>query len=333
MKIKDNNKTKKTLKRTIIGKRTNIGKRTIIGKRTKKNKCVDGNLGKIVYDLKKKGVMLAHNYSDPRTGKKKNPVKGFSPAPVGWYMSEKFDGYRALWDGHNFRSRNNNIYNVPKWFKKWLPPSIALDGELFLGRENFQKCGIFRKKIPIDKEWKEANVKYQIFDAPGISENFEERQKFIQNLVNERCKCYNDMECPLIITHQKIIKSEKELEKDFLKLVKEGAEGVMLRAPKSPYEGKRSAHLLKYKQFFDDECRIIGYKNGTGKYKNMLGAFKCELIKNTKIKFDISGMNDEIRKDYLESHPIDTIVTFKYMGLSDSGVPRHPVYLRIRERE
>lgn len=313
----------KTIKKTI-----SIGKKT-----KKKQKCVDGNLGKMVYDLKRNGVMLAHNYSDPRTGKKKNPVKGFPPAPVGWHLSEKYDGYRAIWDGHNFRSRNNNIYNVPEWFKKWLPPSVALDGELFLGRENFQKCGIFRKKKPDDKEWKEANVKYQIFDAPGIEGDFEERQKFITNIVKERKKCNFDNSCPLIITKQTIVKSEKELENKFETLVGQGAEGIMLRAPHSPYEGKRTAHLLKYKKLFDTECRIIGYKNGTGKYKNMLGAFKCELVNNKKIKFDISGMNDAIRKNYLKTHPIGTIVTFTYMGFSDSGVPRHPQYLRIRNVE
>ena len=41
----------------------------------------------------------------------------------------------------------------------------------------------------------------------------------------------------------------------------------MLRAPGSPYEPKRSSYLLKVKQQFDDECKIIGYKEGTGKYK------------------------------------------------------------------
>mgnify|MGYP003685684679 FL=1 len=117
----------------------------------------------------------------------------------------------------------------------------------------------------------------------------------------------------------------------FYKIVKKGGEGIMLRSPHSPYEGKRSSHLLKVKQLFDDECRIIGYNKGSGKYSNMLGAFKCELIKNNNIKFTISGMDDSIRKNYLNTHPIGTKVTFTYMGLSSNGVPRHPNYLRIRK--
>ena len=132
-------------------------------------------------------------------------------------------------------------------------------------------------------------------------------------------------------TAQKKIKNESEVYKEFNKLVKKGAEGVMLRSPKSPYETKRSSHLLKVKQLFDAECKIIGYKKGTGKYVNMLGAFKCQLVKNPKIKFTISGMNDTIRKNYLKTHPIGTIITFTYIGLSVNGIPRHPNYLRIRK--
>ena len=35
----------------------------------------------------------------------------------------------------------------------------------------------------------------------------------------------------------------------------------------------------------------------------MLGAFECELLKNKKIKFTISGMNDNIRENYKKTHP------------------------------
>ena len=43
----------------------------------------------------------------------------------------------------------------------------------------------------------------------------------------------------------------------------------------------------------------------------------------------MSGMDDTIRKNYLKTHPTGTILTFAYRGLTDKGVPRHPVYKRI----
>ena len=282
----------------------------------------------VLWDVKKNGVMLAHTFKDTKTGKINNPPKGVKKAPEGWYASEKYDGYRAIWNGRDFVSRNGNIFHAPLSFKKWLPTNNALDGELFIGRESFEKHGVIRKKEVDEKAWKK--VKYQIFDSPTIKGDFETRQTKIKKIISDSCKKVKGA-CPLKYTTQKKIKSEIELSKLFDTLTKKGAEGVMLRSPKSPYEPKRSKHLLKVKQLFDSECKIIGYKKGTSKYDKMLGAFKCQMVKKPKSIFSISGMNDTIRKNYLKTHPIGTIVTFTYMGLSENGIPRHPNYLRIRK--
>jgi len=70
---------------------------------------------------------------------------------------------------------------------------------------------------------------------------------------------------------------------------------------------------------------------GTGKYQGMLGSFHVRLADNPKIEFDLSGMDDKVRKNYLSTHPLGTIVTFKYQGLTDDQKPRNLSYLRIRE--
>ena len=101
---------------------------------------------------------------------------------------------------------------------------------------------------------------------------------------------------------QKKVKDEQEVYKHFDKLVAKGAEGVMLRAPNSPYDPKRSSYLLKVKQLFDDECKIIGYKKGTGKYAGMLGAFECQMVKIRRLYSLVSGMDDNIRKNYKKTH-------------------------------
>ena len=298
----------------------------------------DSKKWKQVWNVKKNGVMLAHTFRDPKTGKIKNPPKGYPQAPDGWHLSEKFDGYRCIWDGENFYSRNGNIFVTPDWFKAYMPAGVALDGELFLGRECFQQCGLFRRKIPDNEEWISSNVKYQVFDSPTHPGGFEDRMKFIEKIIKDRCKCDkkklgipSKVSCPLVMTKQIKVKTEEDVQKHFSALTKMGAEGVMLRAPNSPYESKRTSLLLKVKQLFDAECKIIGYKPGTGKYKDMLGAFECQLVKDKKIKFTISGMDDSIRQNYKKTHPIGTIVTFTYMGTSTSGIPRHPNYLRIRK--
>ena len=86
--------------------------------------------------------------------------KSLAVNPVGWWASEKFDGYRALWNGSEFISRSGKSYNVPIWFSYFMPPDTALDGELWMGRCKFNECGIFRKNKPIDREWIDGLVKY-----------------------------------------------------------------------------------------------------------------------------------------------------------------------------
>ena len=137
-------------------------------------------------------------------------------------------------------------------------------------------------------------------------------------------------------TRQILVKSHQHVLDVFNKVVASGGEGVMLRMPGSLYETKRSHTLLKYKEMHDAECRIIGYKAGAGKYKGLLGAFTCELVSDTAKRFTLSGMNDCIRKNYNKSssqyaHPIGTVVTFKYNGLTKKGIPRHPQYMRKRQ--
>jgi DNA ligase 1 len=309
-------------------KKTSVKKPTPVVKKPKL--VVKKTKGKALWDIKKQGVMLAHTFKDPASGKIRTAPKGCEQAPKGWYLSEKYDGYRAIWDGKDFRSRAGNIFAAPEWFKDWLPRNNALDGELFMGRECFEKCGIFRKKVPDDEEWKKANVTYQIFDAPTVSGPFEKRMEEVKKIIAKQCKVMSG-KCPLKMTKQIKVKDEVDVSKHFDKLVKKGAEGVMLRAPGSPYDSKRSSYLLKVKQLFDDECKIIGYKKGSGKYADMLGAFECQMVKNPKVKFHISGMDDKIRQNYKKTHPLGTTVTFTYMGLSTKGVPRHPNYLRIRK--
>lgn len=69
-------------------------------------------------------ILLAHNFTDED--------------PVGWWISEKYDGVRAWWTGTKFLSREGNEYHAPEFFKKHLP-NVVLDGELWVGRNKFQE--------------------------------------------------------------------------------------------------------------------------------------------------------------------------------------------------
>jgi DNA ligase-1 len=66
--------------------------------------------------------------------------------PTGYYMSEKLDGVRCIWDGQELYSRYGNKFNPPDNLKFALPKDFPLDGELWTKRNDFQKCVSIIKK-------------------------------------------------------------------------------------------------------------------------------------------------------------------------------------------
>ena len=48
-------------------------------------------------------------------------------SPQGFWVSEKFDGVRAVWDGRVLRFRSGRLIAAPAWFMSALP-RVALDG-------------------------------------------------------------------------------------------------------------------------------------------------------------------------------------------------------------
>lgn len=300
----------------------------------------------------KGAVLLAHSYRKPN-GTMTIAGMDTDEGLRGWFVSEKYDGYRAVWTGTKFVSRNGKEYFAPEWFKAIMPKHLPLDGELYFGRGQFERCGVFRRKTPHDEDWVDAT--YEVFDMPAVKGSpFQDRVKLmdivcravVKDAHPHTRKTYPKVAAmlpknwsPVRLVHQTRATTVKRLMKQLDAMVAAGGEGLMLRDPESLYpstkaakfEGKRCRSLLKLKKSFDTECKIIGYKPGAGKYKGKLGAFHCQLVSNPKVKFHLSGVTDKIRDTYKTTHPVGTVVTFTYNEVGKTGVPRFPRYLRIRK--
>ena len=159
-------------------------------------------------------------------------------------MSEKLDGVRAYWDGKTFYSRLGNEFIAPSWFTKNFPTDMTLDGELFGGRGKFQST-VSIVKTAGSGRWSE--VKYFIFDAPGVKKPFEERLEAIHDYFDPK-----SVKMVTVLEHVKC-KGEDHLNAELKKVEARGGEGLMIRKPKSPYEHRRSECLLKIKTFHDAE--------------------------------------------------------------------------------
>lgn len=314
-------------------------------------------------------IMTAQNLYDSKSGEivkltdKLSKELNITEPPINWWASEKWDGIRALWDGEKIISRGSGVGKpkvytyVPEWFKMTLPPGIALDGEIWIGRGMFQKTSRLSTLKPgksytekqINDIWvgtEDPPVIFKVFDIPSERSPFEKRMKLLQTIVRDRKDCWDKLNYPgkrvfpLQFTEQVKIKSMEQLINLYTKLTSEGAEGIMLRASGSPYEMKRSKYMLKYKIKEDAECIVRGYTPGEGRLKGLLGSINCEILEDGKpsgIFTQIgTGLTDSQRENYIipnhpESIPIGSIVSFSYMEMTKDGVPRHPVYRGIRD--
>ncbi len=244
--------------------------------------------------------------------------------PAGWWMSEKLDGVRAVWNGTAFYSRNGNVFRAPEWFAK-LMPNASLDGELFIGRGEFQSTVSIVRTQSEDKGWN--RIRFHAFDLypdkPKIAAaTFEQRQKALAAIVAGHGS-------PLVHVYQALCQGAAHLTAFVDGVVAGGGEGAMLRAPGSLYEQRRSATLLKVKRFHDIEARVTAHVAGKGKHVGRLGALSC--LAPNGAAFEVgTGFTDAQRA----APPlVGATVTVRYQELTKDGIPRFPVFIAARDYE
>lgn len=236
----------------------------------------------------------------------------------GWLMSEKLDGVRAYWDGKKLLSRNGNEFSVPDWFTKDYPP-FPLDGELWTKRGDFENIVSITSQKKNSELFRE--VSYNIFEVPFQKDGLLKRLEILENYLKKHPN-----------TTIRIIKQIACKDKNHLKIFlddieKKGGEGAVIRDPDAPYIAQRTSQALKVKSFKDAECKVVGYKDGKGKYTGFLGSIVCSFENGVLLNIG-SGFTDEQRKS---PPPMGSTITFKYQELTQKGVPRFPVFLRVRK--
>ncbi len=237
--------------------------------------------------------------------------------PTGYWLSEKLDGVRAYWDGMQLWSRLGNLFHAPDWFVAGLPRE-PLDGELWIGRKHFQRTVSIVRRQDRSEHWRQ--VRYVVFDAPGLDREFEKRLAFVR-------ECLAGGRPPHAAPHEhRRCKGLDHLRIELDRLEALGGEGVMLRRAGSRYEGGRSATLLKVKRFHDAEARVLKHVEGAGRHKGRLGALLVELPGGTTFSVG-TGFSDAQRE---QPPPVGSLITFRYQELSEAGVPRFPSFVGVR---
>ncbi len=239
--------------------------------------------------------------------------------PSRYLASEKLDGVRAVWDGRTLSFRSGQPIHAPDWFVAGLPAQ-PLDGELWLGRGQFERLSaIVRRATPDDAAWRE--VRYMIFELPGAPGSFSERAEQIRRVVRQA-------NVPWLFEIEQFFPVDRsDLQKRLDAVVRQGGEGLMLHQADAPYETGRSDVLLKVKPWDDAEAVVVGHQPGKGRYAGALGALRVRRPDGREFLLG-TGFSDAQRRN---PPAIGSTVTYRFRDLTSKGMPRFARFLRIRD--
>jgi len=263
-------------------------------------------------------------------------------------VQRKYDGIRTI----AYKGGDGKIRMESRQGKEWphmdhikkslariykdakLPDTFYFDGELFPAEGSnmtFQDLtGLVRRQTlkPGDEErLKEVDLLvFDFFDLGNIGMTTEER------LVAVLPKIFKKKYPNIVLVPTEVIETKEGVKNAFQRYISEGFEGLMLRSVFGPYQvGKRSKHLLKYKEFVEDEFEIVGYSEGSGEDRQtVIWELKT---KDGKVFSARPKGTREQRREWFK-HGDDYIgkkVTVIYQELTDDGIPRFPVAKDVRE--
>lgn len=279
--------------------------------------------------------MLANKYDSTTNAKKRAGIS------FPCFVQPKLDGLRCVvylnGDGSEvvYQSRTGGYFAVLRHLDAHIKPILAsspgliLDGELYTNHIPFEELvGIVKKKaLTTEDDFRKIQcVQYHVYDVVLPHEPFRERLALLQSRIHLSANTH------IIPVPTYIVTIAAEFKEKFAEFVTLGYEGIMLRNIDGLYqENYRSNDLMKYKEFFESEYRIVGFKEASGRDAGTV-IWECETPEGRRFHVRPRGTVDA-RKIWFENAEsiVGKNLTVIYQELSEMGVPRFPVGKAIRD--
>lgn len=255
------------------------------------------------------------------------------------FSQPKLDGIRCIVTKDGMFSRNGKKIisaphirqNLDLFFKDY--PNAILDGELYCDKfaNDFNKiCSLVKRTKPTDEELEESadSIQYWVYDAPRIgildqSDSFYRRYELVSEALVKR------KYISIVVVTTLKVSNEQELTQAYEMYMEQGYEGQMIRLDRT-YENKRSKHLLKRKEFMDEEFEIKQVVEGEGNRKGTAGYMVFEnkhgRIFKSNIKGDFAYLT-QLLKD--KNKLVGKKATIKFFNYTPDDVPRFPYVIAI----
>ena len=293
--------------------------------------------------------MLAHTY----VPNAKTTGRAYK-MPFPCFVQPKLDGIRCIAHidasgkvvlesrkGTEFVYLDHIRESIKDLFDQWTedrPARLHLDGELYTDQLTFETIsGLVRQKKETRKNMEQdlqlmQKIQYHVYDLydpanPGM--DFADRFKMLCK-ISPHSRTRGSQ---IVTVETDYAASQKDLKEKHDKYVAAGYEGIMLRDPIGPYESnKRSKFLQKYKEFMEDEFRIVGYHDGEGIDEGLV-IWECALNTNPAHTFSVKPRGThEYRRQLFEDAEqyVGQLLTVIFQEYSADGVPRFPVGKSVR---
>jgi len=202
---------------------------------------------------------------------------------------------------------------------------FILDGELYIHGGTFEHLGIIRKKKVGDSDLVKLNeIEYHVYDIINESMTYTERLELLKNLGKNN---YTKIK----FVQTEIINNQNDLDELHKRFVNEDYEGSIIRNRLGKYRCKaRSSDLLKYKDFEDNEFKIIDFTyekdiNSNNQKELPLIVWICKTPEGNKFHVRPKGTREERQHLYtIGSQFVGRNLHVKYFELTEAKVPRFP---------
>lgn len=241
------------------------------------------------------------------------------------YMQPKLDGVRAIYHDGHFYTRNGErwrdavVEHILKALFQTALKDTTLDGEFYRHNWKFQRINSAIGVNRFEPSPETPQIQYWIFDR--IQYNVPFSQRIIPIFIQE----------PLHIVATIKAVTRDNGEEAFSMWCDHGFEGAIYRTNDCMYLNERSKHLVKRKQYFEEEFKVVGVERGKitsplgGRNQNRCGSLVCGTAGGETFKVG-SGLSDEQRDLFWKTPEVIVggMVKVRFDSWSTGGKPLKP---------